>query len=684
MQAPVAAQPPPAWPLRLWRAGCGALALAAVVWIIARGSLLLPISLFSAASTTAGFFTAGRILPLMAAAGALAAITPLLWARAELPRAPVALAFTLPLLAMAASTAHALYPHDARVDLACAVAVALLFVAVAGACGRGRGVLVALLSLDALGVWLALTGLAQWQAGRPTPVAWTGPLLAAAIPVRISATLGNPNVLGSALLLCLGGTLALAGGTDSRLLRAAALLSLLPMAAALPLTFSRAAYGGLAVLLAATLLGTPASRRRQALWAALCIALPVLLVTWRVPGVPVRLGELSPARAGDLISRLFTWRTAVSVLGTHPLLGTGPGGLEVLYAAHEPLGATGTYTLIDVPGSADSDVLQWVVESGLLGLAALLAALAVLTRAVWAGVRRRGPAAAAAAAALTGGLLAVGAQGLVESTAYVLPVAALLALTAAALVGTAGLMAPLPPAARALAAGTALAATAVGLFLWASWPAERLYAQGWAELLSGRPLQALPTLQAVAAAQPGNERASAAAGDAATQAARLQAGPPPPALLSTARTDLSRALVLDATDGDTWAAVASLLQLRGSLLGAACAEQAALRSFPYSPNFAQQLASALQAAGDPGAARLDTGYAAWLFPRQVAVYRELDATSTPYWAAATQAARADLAAWGGSPPPRRPALPLTRAACVPALEAGGLPGTPFITAMRGG
>lgn len=416
----------------------GTLALAAVIWIVARGSLLLPISLFSAASTTAGFFAAGRILPLMAVAGGLAAIAPLLWHRAELPRAPVALAGVLPLLAMAASTVHALYPHDARVDLTCAWAVALLFLAVTGACGRGRGVLAALGALDALGVWLALTGLAQWHSGQPTPVAWTGPSLAGAIPVRISATLGNPNVLGSALLLCLSGTLALANGTDSRLLRAAALASLLPMAAALPLTFSRAAYGGLAVLLAATLLATPLPRRRRALWSALCIALPLLLVTWRVPGVPLRLGELSPARAGDLASRLFTWRTSVSVLGTHPVLGTGPGGLEVLYSAHEPLGAAGTYTLIDVPGSADSDMLQWVVESGLLGAAALLAALAILVRAVSAGMRHRGPAAAAAAAALIGGLLAVGAQGLVESTAYVLPIEALLALTAAALVGAAG------------------------------------------------------------------------------------------------------------------------------------------------------------------------------------------------------------------------------------------------------
>jgi len=663
----------------------GGAALVPLLWILRRGPLVAPIALFSAAASTNGFFSATHILPLMALAGAAAGILGLLSRRAERPGPLIALAFALPLAALWAAAAHALYPHDARVDLEAILACVLLYAAFVFAVGSRGGITPALLCLASIGVWLAVVALRQFAAGQPTPVAWTGAAVAAAIPVRVSATLRNPNALAAVLLLCIGGAAALAVGTRSLLLRLAGSAALVPMSAALPLTFSRAGYLGLALAVVGTVAAVPAARRLRALLCAACIAVPIGAVALRVPGVAFRVHGISVQNGGDVTSRFFTWRDTLSVLRARPVWGAGPGGLEVLFATHEPLGAHGTYGLIDVPGSADNDLLEWTAEDGIVGAAALAAGIGIFAFAVFRGLRRRGPDAQAVGAALGASLLGVALQGGLEVTAYVLPVQAVLALTAAILTGAAGQSGPVWPPwlGRALGTGAAVGAVALALGLRAPWPAQRAFEQAWSLVQAGHPAAGLPGLQAAYAADPTSERDAAAAGDAAVQAVYAAGSQPPAGLVAAARTDISAALRIDPFDGDTWAAGAALLRIQGPTPAAACAQQAALRSFPYSPNFAAQLASDLRASGLHAVARADAAYAAWLFPLQLSVYREHGDQNAAYYAQAEAEMNAGAAAWGTAPLPRRPDLPLEGAACTAALTAQGLPGPMFARAMRG-
>lgn len=666
--------------LRLLLGGAGLLPL---LWILHRGPLLPPLELFSAVASTAGFFSTTHILPLMALAGAAAGVAAVFWPAAARPRPAVALALALPLAAMAASAAHAVYPHDAWVDVQTALAAALLYLALVSAAGGRGGVEAGLLCLAGLGVWLGIAALGQFAAGQPTPVAWTGAAFAAVIPVRVAATLGNPNVLAAVLLFAAGGACALVVGARPVPLRLAGAVALLPMAAALPLTFSRAGYLGLALLAVATVATVPAGRRGRALLCAACIAAPAGVVALRVPGVVFRVHTISVQGGGDVHSRFFTWKDALAVLRAHPVWGAGPGGLEPLFASHEPLGAHGTYVLIDVPGSADNDLLQWAAEEGAVGLGALGAGLALFGLAARRGLRRGDEGRRAVAAALLASLLGAALQSGLEVTFFVLPVQAVLALSAAVLTGAADQAGPVrtPGLGRALGAGLAVGGLALAMALHAPWPTEQAFTRAWALVQQGQAAAAWPVLQALHAGSPTSERDAAAAGDAAVQAA--YAAGATSAQLRSAQQDLAAALRLDPFDGDTWAALAALLRLHTPTPAAACAEQAALRSFPYSPNFALSLATDLRGQGQAAAARADAAYAAWVFPLQLSVYREHGDQNTPYYRQAAAESAAAAAAWGAAPLPRRPALPLSTAACAAALRAQGLPGALLTRAMRG-
>src|SRR5579875_419420 len=102
-----------------------AIAAALLVWIIIRAPLVAPISLYAASSSTVGFYSSSHIIAGMAAAAGLAALLAAIRGVVRLPPWPVLLGLVLPLGAMALATAHAIYPHDARIDLAIAVAMAL-------------------------------------------------------------------------------------------------------------------------------------------------------------------------------------------------------------------------------------------------------------------------------------------------------------------------------------------------------------------------------------------------------------------------------------------------------------------------------------------------------------------------------------------------------------------------------
>ena len=394
----------------------------------------------------------------------------------------------LPLAALAAASAQAVYPHDAHYELLIAAAFAVFWLALVVAIGRDRGIPLALGFLALGGDALALDGLRQFVRGRPTPVGWIGPF-AAQIPVRISATLHNPNVLAAVLLLTVGPAAGLAVGARGRAGRLLGLACLVPAAVALPLTFSRAAYvspGGLVVLAAVAM---PRDRRGSGLAALGALVVPLLLVAVVAHGVLLRVHTISVQGGGDVASRLFGWGDALAIWAAHPILAAGPGGLQALCARHHTVGdARGTYMRIDIPGSPDNAPLQWLAQTGLVGVAALLAAIGIAVVAAWRGRRRFGPY-AAAGAPLAAAVLAMAAPG----TAGGHGVRAADRGAAGRGVGDPGRIGGQvgPVGSKVgrglLGAGLVVAGVALARGLHAAWAPQVDFARGWARMQAGHP-----------------------------------------------------------------------------------------------------------------------------------------------------------------------------------------------------
>ncbi len=666
------------------RAAVGLLGLAAVAWLLWRGPLVAPISLFSAVGTANGFFTAAHIMPYLALAAAAAGAWALLGRWAPLPSGPALVTLLAVAVAFGLGAAHGVYPHDARSGLALGGAMLGLYVALSVAAGAQAWEALAG-SLCVLGAWEAVLGLGQYLGGTPTPVTWTGAAVAAAIPVRVYGTLHNPNALASALLLGLAAGAALATGSRHWPVRVGGALAMLPQAAALPLTFSRGAYlGALALVLIGGLL-LPAARRRGALLALGALLVPVALVAWQVPGVVVRVHGISATHGGDVSSRVFTWRDTLAVWDTSRLWGVGPGGLEALYSRHEPPGGKGTYVLVDVPGSADNDALQWLAQTGAVGGALAALGIGVAVVGLARARRRIRPEEAAAAGILVGGVAAAACQGVFEVTAFLLPIGALLAASLAALTSVLGLARPWRMASLARVAGLVVLVGGLGAWgvLRQGGAAQQAFAPAWAQVAAGQPAAALAGLGRARALDPSSERNLAALGDAEVQVAYQDSGSPRAAMATEAGTHLAQALRLVPFDGDSWAAAAALNRMQGPSLGAACAQEAALRDFPYNPFFAAQLGTDLVLLGHSRSGTQDQAWAAHLFTWELDIYREHGDQGQPYAQEAMQLQQHGLALWGSGPLPSGPAYPLGGAVCLPPLRQAHLPAAAWQRAMAG-
>ncbi len=627
-----------------------AVAAALLVWLEVRAPLVAPISLYAASSSTVGFYSTGHIIAAMAAAAGLAALVAAIRGMVRLPPWPVLLGLALPLGAMTLATAHAIYPHDARINLAIAVAMALFALTTASWVGNaGR----AALWLTVLGgCVLAALAFHQFALGQPSPLAWTG---TAAIPVRVTATLRNPNVLGAVLLLCLGSALALEPW---------GLLAVPPLTAALLLTFSRGAWLGLAAAAVITLLLSP--RRR---WVAVAIglmAVTALAVHVRVPAVALRASSISVGASSNT-SRFFTWVDALGVFWSHRWTGVGPGGLEALYAAMAPLGWHGNFIYTVVPSSADNDLIEWAAEGGLVAVASLLAGVVLVAVAIRRGARRT------LAAPLIAALVGVAVQGMFEVTAYALPVEALMAWIFALLLAGAGCLREHRLRWSRLAALPVLAgAAALSMTLFAVWPAYQAFQAGFQTFAAGHPAAAVPALVQAANLDPASERAQAAAGDAAVLA--VYAGKNDAAV---AESRMAAALRLDPYDGSSWSVVSALETKLGKKTAAVCTQEAAVHTRPYDPFQAYTLAQQLTAIGDAAAGRRDLAYAAWTFGPTIAVMKEHGEPAAYVKQAEQDAAQAAKA----GAPPAAPLEPLSAAACAPALASARLPQTAWLAAM---
>lgn len=667
------------------RAIVGLLGLAAVVWLVVRGPLVAPVSLFDGVGSLNAFYSTSHAVALGALAVAASLLGMAVCGKASIPASRFILGMALPLCAMGLATIMAVYPHDARIDLAVAATMCSLVGAFVFAIGPGDGeaigpALAALGLVAVLGCGLAFDGLRQFASGVPTGTAWTG-VFAQQIPIRVSATLHDPNALAALLLVGIAAACALAIAGRAVWVRLCGMALSVPMVTALLLTFSRAGWLGLAAmsLLAAVLLP-----RQARGWALVCfgvISSTVLVVGWNVPGVFFRAQTISVSGGGDVISRFFGWLTVLRVWRLHPLFGAGPGGLEALYAAHQRLGWHGTYVLIDIPGSADNDLLQWLSEEGLVGLLALGAGLSLACWAIVAalrGKRKRTVAGASVAAIVAALVLGLVVQGGLEVTAFLLPVEGVMAVVLAALTSASGACKAIRLEWRGRLAAAVLGCLALALAvgLHRTWLPERLFVQGW-DMLARSPSRAgLALVERAAALDPSSERDLAAAGDGAVQIAYAVSPAARGPLEKTAVSYLGSALAVDPWDGNTWEAAAALFRLEGYTTVTACLQQAGIVTNPYDVWGVSALASDLRAIGQQGPGRTDAAYAAWLFPLELQVYAEHGAAvATVHQAQALEAS--DQIGWQG-PLPRAPVFPLTLGDCEAPLVQAGFPAAAMV------
>ncbi len=526
------------------------------------------------------------------------------------------------------------------------------------------------------GAFLAVLALRQYLSGVPTEVAWTGVVVAKVLPVRVTATLRNPNAYAALCLLFLGasGSLAMRPGHP---LRMVGRISLALNALALALTFSRGGYVALVVLALVTAWLAGSERRRS--WSALAaVAAPWILVALFVPGVLFRVGSIAvPGVAAT--SRFFTWWDVLRIFAHHPLVGAGPGAIEALYPAFFPLRHFTTAVLVTIPGGADNDLLQWLGTTGVVGFCALAAGGVVWMEALRRRFRIMNGAQRLAVAPLVGAILAIGVQGLVETTSFLLPVELVAAVLLAVVAAEAGLVRQVRLQTRYLPGIGGFAAMAlVALALLRPWPAFTVYLAGWNELVAGHVAAARGDLGQAALSDSTNARYWAALADAEViQASDWKAvGTALPAgFAASVGDDLATALRTDPWDANTWLVAASWEATEGRQTAAACAGQLAIGANPYNPSAVLWLAGELPQLGTPYAAAstaLD-GYATRLLPLVLAVYREHGETSVAAYQQTGTLLGEVRAAWGSAPAPAVPPKPLSAAVCKPALIKAGLP-----------
>lgn len=170
---------------------------------------------------------------------------------------------------------------------------------------------------------------------------------------------------------------------------------------------SCAVVGGAAVLLAVSLLPwgrfAPSARTLRRLFLGLDAALVLggLAAVWSWPGTSGTLYELREALRGHLedgygSSRVRIWRRCLALAAERPLLGGGPGTLAlragIEFSRYVP--ETGS-TLSSFVDNAHNIYLGYLVNCGILGLAAYLSLLLCAARDAWRA--RRGPMTAALA-----------------------------------------------------------------------------------------------------------------------------------------------------------------------------------------------------------------------------------------------------------------------------------------------
>jgi O-antigen ligase len=227
---------------------------------------------------------------------------------------------------------------------------------------------------------LALLGMAGADLGRVDAVT-TGYLAGDLTGVRLAGAIGNANDLADVLVIVVPLALYRVWDEHRRMVRIVALAALVILTTTILLTFSRG--GGLALLTVLSL----ASFRWRARYARLAVLGAVVLgaALFAPSAYWDRLGASADFLAGNtqsalargdpsLQERSHLWEVGVLMFWDHPLIGVGKGNYLDVYPSYA---WRVDASLPTTPLVAHSTPIQVLADTGMLGFASLIGALAV-------------------------------------------------------------------------------------------------------------------------------------------------------------------------------------------------------------------------------------------------------------------------------------------------------------------
>ncbi|MGE5325931.1 MAG: O-antigen ligase family protein [Deltaproteobacteria bacterium] len=234
----------------------------------------------------------------------------------------------------------------------------------------------------------AAVALLQWAGHDPLLFGGYGVPWGTMVPrMRLYSTFGNPNLLCGYLIGAIFPALALALIARSQAGKIGAWCSAAFVLAAIVGTGS---YGGWAALIAgaiaAGLVYRAAQRGQRAGGAQLPkMAMKSALPVWLVAALVLQ-ASVDPSLLSRAQGRLFLWRAAWPMFREHPLIGSGWGTFQLRFlelqaqflAAHREWTRLWTMAL-----EAHNDPYQILLETGLLGIAALVWLAVEYGRGVW-------------------------------------------------------------------------------------------------------------------------------------------------------------------------------------------------------------------------------------------------------------------------------------------------------------
>ena len=202
-------------------------------------------------------------------------------------------------------------------------------------------------------------------------------------PTRLRGLEGDPNILAGfalASIFVACGLFATWRSLPARALLAAAI-------AVLAIGFvASQSRGGLIAALMVLPFVLIAIRRRRRLLAGVIAGVAILGAVTLLGG----LGRDSGLAPSDSSGRNDLWRVAVHMSADHPLVGVGPGGfaVESVGYSREVGPIDHVEMLVEKPQNTHNIWLQLFVETGIVGLALLIAVVAVCVRAGYLAAKR--------------------------------------------------------------------------------------------------------------------------------------------------------------------------------------------------------------------------------------------------------------------------------------------------------